>query len=879
MNKQQLARKIWESANKMRSSIEASEYKDYILGFIFYKFLSEKQILKAKELDATDEDLKNDNNQELIKALKEINGYYINNSDLFSSWIKMGSSFNISNVTEAINHFDESIIDEHKKLYNKIFETLQKGLSKLGDNADKQSKAAMDLIYLIKDIPMDQKQDYDVLGFIYEYLISQFAANAGKKAGEFYTPHEVSLLMSEIIAYHLRDKKEISIYDPTSGSGSLLINIGKTYQKYNNKDNIKYYAQELKSATYNLTRMNLIMRGITPHNIETRNGDTLSDDWPMFDEEDKARTYRPLFVDAVVSNPPYSQHWEPEGKHDDVRYREYGIAPKTKADYAFLLHDLYHTKNDGIMTVILPHGVLFRGNEEGKIRENLIEKNNIDAIIGLPSNIFFGTGIPTIIMVLKKYKTDNNILFIDASKGFVKEGKSNKLQEKDIKKIVDTYINRETIEKYSRLVSRDEIAKNDYNLNIPRYVDSSEPDEKYDMYATMFGGLPKHEIDELNDYWSVFPLLRESLFLENEIPYLTLKVKNIKQHILESKDIAEYKKKFVKAFEDFGEYLNNQWINNWSSINIHLSIDNISKEIFNRLKNIELIDKYIAYQYLADEYSQISADLEMLQTEGFDTAKKVDPNIVIKKKNNKDTEVQDGWLGRIFPFEIVQNKFFKEKLGLINSYEDRKIEIQNRYQELLDSLSEEQKENDICNEDGTAFKFSNSNLKNKLNYFAQTYDFKKIKNDDIDFFNNEIDKNQNIKDSEEKELIKILNESLILNQEEKLINKNINEVNKELSEDTISKIQNLSEKEIKELLYEKWCVNLLIKLNELPNVIVDNLVSKIKNIHEKYEITYLEIEKEIAETEKKLIPMIDDLDGDEFDMKGLNEFKSFLKGK
>jgi type I restriction enzyme M protein len=245
------------------------------------------------------------------------------------------------------------------------FETLQTGLSKLGDSSGSQTKAVSGLLQLINAIPMDGKQDYDVLGFIYEYLISMFAANAGKKAGEFYTPHEVSLLMSEIVAYHLRNRNEIKIYDPTSGSGSLLINIGRSIAKHiNDKNNIKYYAQELKENTYNLTRMNLVMRGILPDNIVTRNGDTLEEDWPYFDDNDPVNTYNPLYVDAVVSNPPYSQSWDPSGKENDPRFASFGVAPKSKADYAFLLHDLFHLKPDGIMTIVLPHGVLFRGGEE-----------------------------------------------------------------------------------------------------------------------------------------------------------------------------------------------------------------------------------------------------------------------------------------------------------------------------------------------------------------------------------------------------------------------------------------------------------------------------------------------------------------------------------
>lgn len=443
MNKQQLANKIWESANKMRSKIEANEYKDYILGFIFYKYLSDQEIKFLKENDFDDADIK-DLREDEIETLEYVQrniGYFISYENLFSTWISKGRDFDVSDVRDALSAFNRLIYPTHKKVFDKVFDTLQTGLSKLGDSSNSQTKAISGLLQLIKDIPMDGKQDYDVLGFIYEYLISQFAANAGKKAGEFYTPHEVSVLMSEIVAEHLKGKKEIKIYDPTSGSGSLLINIGNCISKYMpDSNNIKYYAQELKENTYNLTRMNLVMRGIRPDNIVTRNGDTLEEDWPFFDENDPVNTYNPLYVDSVVSNPPYSQAWDPSNKEHDPRYSRFGLAPKGKADYAFLLHDLFHIKPDGIMTIVLPHGVLFRGGEEGEIRKNLIENNHIDTIIGLPANIFFGTGIPTIIIVLKQKRENTDTLIIDASKGFIKEGKNNKLRASDIKRIVDAGI-------------------------------------------------------------------------------------------------------------------------------------------------------------------------------------------------------------------------------------------------------------------------------------------------------------------------------------------------------------------------------------------------------------------------------------------------------
>lgn len=351
MNKQQLATKIWESANQMRSKIEANEYKDYILGFIFYKYLSETEIQFLKKEDYTDADIEalKEEDIESVEHIKKNIGYFIAYDNLFSTWIIKGKDFHVANVRDALSAFSRLISPKHKKLFDGIFDTLQTGLSKLGDSAASQTKAISDLLNLIKDIPMDAKQDYDVLGFIYEYLIEKFAANAGKKAGEFYTPNEVSVLISEIIADHLKDRKKIQIYDSTSGSGSLLINIGNSVAKHiDDKNNIKYYAQELKQNTYNLTRMNLVMRGILADNIVTRNGDTLEDDWPYFDENDPIHSYNALYVDAVVSNPPYSQKWDSSHKEADPRYARFGLAPKAKADYAFLLHDLFHIKPDWI---------------------------------------------------------------------------------------------------------------------------------------------------------------------------------------------------------------------------------------------------------------------------------------------------------------------------------------------------------------------------------------------------------------------------------------------------------------------------------------------------------------------------------------------------
>ena len=858
MNKQQLANKIWESANKMRSKIEANEYKDYILGFIFYKYLSDKEVKFLKENDYDDELLKTVTEEDLgtVEWVQQNVGYFISYENLYSTWIELGKDFDVSNVTDALSAFSRLISPTHKKVFEDIFRTLETGLSKLGESSGARTKAISGLLQLIKDIPMDGKQDFDVLGYIYEYLISNFAANAGKKAGEFYTPHEVSLLMSEIVANHLKDKTEIKIYDPTSGSGSLLINIGHSVAKYIADDNnIKYFAQELKENTYNLTRMNLVMRGIKPDNIVTRNGDTLEEDWPYFDENDPVNTYNPLYVDAVVSNPPYSQAWDPSNKEADSRYARFGLAPKGKADYAFLLHDLYHIRPDGIMTIVLPHGVLFRGGEEGTIRKNLIEQNHIDAIIGLPANIFFGTGIPTIVMVLKQRRDNTDVLIVDASKGFTKEGKNNKLRASDIKRISDVVIARKSVDKFSRVVAREEIRDNDYNLNIPRYVDSSESAEHWDIYASMFGGIPQSELDELNEYWEAFPGLRHALFGDGSTPYVHLATENIKETIKQNEDVISFENQFKDEFADFDNYLKTELIDKASSLIVSQEEAVLSDEIFTRLKSIPLVDKYQAYQILDDEWTKsIAVDLEIIQTEGFEATTKVDPNLVVKKKDGKEQEVQDGWAGHIIPFELVQATLLKTEYDKLQCKENRLSEISSEIEELIDSMPEDEKDSSVLNDSNDAFVAIEVPKKLK-ELKAET------------------------KTDEVIEFISRLEQYEVLSKEEKSLKKEVKILSVELHSLTKSTIEGLSRDEVVVLLEKKWIVPLCKNIRELPNAIVDSLVSKLSDLSKKYQTTYKELETQINDTEAELAEMIDNLCGSEFDLKGLSEFKSLLLGE
>ena len=871
MNKQQLAAKIWQSANKMRSKIEANEYKDYILGFIFYKFLSDKLEKFALEqgLEKSNfADELTESNVDLVNHIKRNLGYFISYEHLFSTWLAQGSDFNIANVRTAMSAFSRNIAENYISVFDGIFKTLESGLSKLGDTAASQTNAVKDLFVLIADIPMDGKQGYDVLGFIYEYLISMFAANAGKKAGEFYTPHEVSLLMSEIIADHLKDREEISIYDPTSGSGSLLINIGHSVAKHlKSADSIKYYAQELKENTYNLTRMNLVMRGILPSNIFTRNADTLEDDWPL--EGD------PLYLDAVVSNPPYSQPWNPKDKEGDIRYKRFGIAPQAKADFAFLLHDLFHLKPDGIMTIVLPHGVLFRGGEEEKIRKNLIEYNHIDAIIGLPANIFFGTGIPTIIVVLRQERERNDVLMIDASKHFIKVGKNNHLQASDIKRIVDCVTHRRELPKFSRIVPKAEIVANGYNLNIPRYVDSAEPTEQWDIFATIHGGIPKAELAQFADYWAAFDGLQTALFTDNGTPYVQPKTDNLKAAMQSHASVLNYQAQFAQNFADFPARLETLLIEPMETLNISQTQQQLAELIRQKVQAMPLLDFYTAYQKLDDlwraDVAGIAADLEMIQTEGKQAIKQVDPFMVLKKdsKTKKEAEVQDGWVGHILPFELVQAVKLPQELANLKAKESRLAEIAAEMQSILENLSEEEKSCPAVNEEGDGF--INAEIPKALQQELESDGVAIAKKSDLA---KAIDKHIFAEES----LGAKLQAAYKLLAEEKTLKAELKTQSAELHSKTKAAIESLDDAEALDLLRQKWFVPLNEAMCKLPENMLAQFSQRLTALCDKYADTYQHISQRKQESAAALAQMMDELTGSEFNLQGIAAWQAILKG-
>ena len=483
--KKQLEQQLWNIANTLRGKMGADEFRDYILGFIFYKYLSEKienygdELLKADGISYTQIDETNAEGKEMLEAIKEDAieslGYFLKPSELFSAVAKRGNSdtnnFILEDLTGILRSIEQSTMGhESEDDFEHLFEDLDLTSTKLGKTEEQKNTLIAKVLSHLDNINFELKNhDRDVLGDAYEYLIAQFASGAGKKAGEFYTPQQVSKILAKIVTN--KKSKLRSVYDPTCGSGSLLLRVAKEVEDVSN-----FYGQELNRTTYNLARMNMIMHDVHYRKFDIKQEDTLEHPQHM-----------DLRFEAIVANPPFSAQWSANPLHmSDDRFSQYGkLAPSSKADFAFVQHMIHHLDDNGTMAVVLPHGVLFRGGAEGHIREYLIkDRNYLDAVIGLPANIFYGTSIPTCILVFKKCREDSeNVLFIDASNEFDKAKNQNNLTDENLEKIISTYKNRTELEKYSHNATLKEIAENDYNLNIPRYVDTFEEEESIDLDA------------------------------------------------------------------------------------------------------------------------------------------------------------------------------------------------------------------------------------------------------------------------------------------------------------------------------------------------------------------------------------------------------------
>ena len=506
-NSTTLYQALWNSADILRSKMDANEYKSYLLGLVFYKYLSDNMLQYVSVLlEKETEDLQlaqnlyvqacedNDIKGDLLDELQDEFSYTIEPQLTFTAQVKAihDGSFQLEDLVQGFRDIEQS-----SEMFENLFEDIDLYSKKLGVSPQKQNKTIADVMKELSVLNMAGHAG-DVLGDAYEYLIGQFASESGKKAGEFYTPQPVAKLMTQIVIQGKENQKGFSVYDPTMGSGSLLLN-AKRYS--NEPGNISYFGQELNTSTYNLARMNMILHGVSTENQQLHNADTLDQDWP---------TEEPTNFDAVLMNPPYSANWSADkGFLEDVRFSTYGVlAPKSKADFAFLLHGYYHLKDTGVMAIVLPHGVLFRGGGEGKIRKVLLENGAIDTVIGLPANIFFNTSIPTTVIILKKDRPTKDVLFIDASQGFEKAKNQNTLTDGHIDTILETYSRRENKDKYAYVAEFDEIMENDYNLNIPRYVDTFEEEEEIPL-ETISSTIQQTKLELESAENELFSMLKE----------------------------------------------------------------------------------------------------------------------------------------------------------------------------------------------------------------------------------------------------------------------------------------------------------------------------------------------------------------------------------
>lgn len=836
----EIKRRLWDGANELRGSMDAGRYKDYMLGLMFYKFLSDKTLdtfklslgkgqLSENELVDEYTKAKTVYGDDLDKMLQGVLGYYVSPEYLYQTWIHDINSgdFEVQKVIDSLNSFERTIAvsgdsSDFKGLFSSS--TLDLTDTALGSNLNERSKNVKALILLFADLNMVALQKGDVLGDAYEYLIGQFAMESGKKAGEFYTPHQVSEVMAQIVAKSSEIK---SIYDPTVGSGSLLLTVKKHLDKNVQRD-LAYYGQEKNTATYNLTRMNLLLHGVRPEKMTIKNGDTLSNDWP----EDPKNPNEGVQFDAVVMNPPYSaKNWNKAGlKVSDPRFEIAGaLPPDSKGDFAFLLHGLYHLGTNGAMAIVLPHGVLFRGSSEGGIRERLLNKNYIDTIIGLPSNLFTNTGIPVVIIILKKNrKLDAPVLIIDASNSFIKVGKQNVLQEKDIAKIVDVYMEKAEIRGYSHLATREDIKKNEYNMNIPRYVETMDTEISHDVDAHLLGGIPQKNIDDLIILQALVPDVLNSCCQTIRPGYinLTKSVGELTSEILNDVRITTMSDEIRTKTNNYIE----QYWNILRKIDSSTDIAKLMEEMLNNIKTIlsdyQYIDVYGGYQIVAEIWKDaLTHDTELIAIGGFYSMGRTrEPNMVTKGSGNKKREEQDGWVGSMIPNELIAQEFYQAELESINS---KRYYLQGIETELADLVE--------------AAKVEDSEENNAL------YDVLKKNEDDEpgDAFDNKLVKAELNKSGKGAEEYALLNKVETLLNKKSSLARAIKSEEKDLKEAVQERILILTDQEIDHLMYKKWFGSTALKMVGLVQISLKAELNSLQMLQERYANTLSAIDIEI----------------------------------
>ena len=773
MKKSELYSRLWKSCDQLRGGMDASQYKDYILVLLFMRYVTDKYYGKR---DALIEVPVGGSFHDLVKLKgdKEI-------GDKTNVVIrKMADANDLVGVITVADFNDADKLGKGKEMVDRL----------------------TNLVAIFEDPELDfggnGADGDDILGDAYEYLMKHFATESGKSKGQFYTPSEVSRIMAKVIGIEKAKSQSQTIYDPTCGSGSLLLKAADEAQR-----GVTIYGQEKDVATVALAKMNMILHG--NEIAEIQQGDTISS--PEFKNPDGTlKTF-----DFAVANPPFStKSWssglDPQNDEFD-RFTGYGIPPAKNGDYAFLLHFIKSLKSKGKGAIILPHGVLFRGNAEAEIRKNIIRKGYFKGIIGLPANLFYGTGIPAAILVIDKENAEarKGIFMIDASKGFIKDGNKNRLREQDVHKIVEVFNKQLEIPKFSRMVSVEEIESNEYNLNIPRYIDNQEEEDIQDIAAHLQGGIPAADIDALEKYWDVYPTMKESLFkITGREGYYDLKVENekIKEAVFEHQEFILYSEEVNAIINGWAERHRDRFLQINSDIDPKVLIHEIAEDILESFSSRTLIDKYDIYQYMMTYWlEEMKDDVYMI--------------------------VENGWIPDkdLIPENLVIDKYFYEEKAAIESLEAEKDEITRQKEEFEEENSgEEGYLEEIKNEKGNITKGS---LKNRI---------KEIKDD-----------------PESVEELEVLEAYLKLVEDESDANKNVKDAMKALDKKVNEKYKALTEDEIKTLVVDmKWIPYIVREVNSEMDRVSHRLASRIKELAERYDETLSRLEDEVKSYSVKI---------------------------
>jgi type I restriction enzyme M protein len=806
LKKSDLYSSLWKSCDELRGGMDASQYKDYILTLLFVKYVSDKAKADPKSLTRVPKGGSFDD-MLAAKGDKEI-------GDKFNKIIaKLAEANGLRNVIDLADFNDEEKLGKGKEMVDRL-----SSLVGIFNNLDFRGSRA---------------EGDDLLGDAYEYLMRHFATESGKSKGQFYTPAEVSRILARVVGINAKTRQDQTVYDPTCGSGSLLLKVAAEAPR-----GITIYGQEKDNATWALSKMNMWLHG--NEDADIAKGDTITS--PQFTKGAALSTF-----DFAVANPPFSVKSWNHGLEDEFGRFEYGTPPDKNGDYAFLLHVLKSLKSTGKAAIILPHGVLFRAHAEATIRRRLLEHGFIKGVIGLPPNLFYGTGIPACIVVLDKENAAGRtgVFVIDASKGFMKDGPKNRLRSQDIHKIVDTFNRQIEIERYSRMVPLKEIAdaKNDYSLNIPRYIDSSEPEDIQDLRAHLYGGIPDRDLDALDEYWRAFSSLRSTLFTENRPGYsdLAIEIASVQETVLGS---AKFKKFAAKV-----DAMVDEW---FAAHRSHLAkidentkpaelIGGISEDLLARFKPIPLLDEYNVYEQLMTYWNELTMhdDVFMVMNDGWLGAAK--PRKTIEDKDRKLSETPDLVVGSgrsaikykmdLIPPSVMVATYFSEYQSFIDELITAAEEAAQAVEEYVDEHAvEDGLLADAMDEDKTSKALATARLKEAK------------------------------KEGAEPDEIKALQHLIMLYDAETGAKKSVKEAQVELDQTVLKEYGNLTEEDVKSLvLEEKWRAAIKGRIAGEVTSLTHYLVARIQQLGERYAETVSSLDDEIERLEAKVVGHLADM--------------------